>query len=125
MDRVKWIEHKGKKILYIDYSNLQSSVPAQKAEALELMKQVRKVFEGLNEKTLFMSDVTDAVPDKDTLNGLKELAGFANGKQIVARECVVGMSSMQKVLMNVINFVSKAKLTMFDSIEEAKEWLVQ
>ena len=125
MDRIQWIEHKGKKILYIDYSNLHTSVPAQKEEALEVMRQVRRIFEALNEKTLFISDVTDSVPDKDTLDGLKELAGFANEKQIVAKECVVGMSSMQKVLMNVINFVSRARLTMFDSVEEAKEWLVQ
>ncbi len=125
MDRIQWIEHKGKKILYIDYSNLHCSVPEQKVEVLEVMRQVRKVFEAITEKTLFISDVTDAVPDKDALDGLKDLASFANTKQIVARECVVGMSSMQKVLMNVINFVSKAKLTMFDSVEEAKDWLVQ
>ncbi len=125
MDRIQWIEHKGKKILYIDYSNLHCSVPEQKVEVLEVMRQVRKVFEAITEKTLFISDVTDAVPDKDALDGLKDLASFANTKQIVAKECVVGMSSMQKVLMNVINFVSKARLTMFDSVEEAKDWLVQ
>jgi DNA polymerase elongation subunit (family B) len=125
MERVRWVEHKGKQILYIDYTNLRASIPEQKTQAMETIKKVKEIADGLNSKTLFLSDVTNSIPDQQILDELKKLAAYTNAKQIVEKECVVGVSSIQKVLMNIINFVSRAKLTMFDKPEEAKDWLVQ
>jgi hypothetical protein len=125
MERIRWVDHKGKKILYIDYSEIRASVPEQKAVALETIKKVRETMESLSAKTLFLSDVTNATPDKECLDLLKELAAYANSKQIVEKECVVGLSSMQQVLMNIVNYLSRAKLKMFTKKEEAMDWLVE
>jgi uncharacterized protein YjgD (DUF1641 family) len=124
MERISWVEHKGKKILFIDYTNLRSTIPEEKAETLDVIKRVKDLAEESKGKILFLSDVTNATPDKDVLDALKDLATFTNSRQIVEKECVVGLSSMQKVLMNIINLVSKAKLTMFGTVQEAKDWLV-
>ncbi len=125
MQRVRWIEHGGRKILFIDYTNLRASVPAQKIEIRETLKKLMEIVETLKEKTLFLTDATNAIPDKETLDALKKVAAFTNSNSLVEKECIVGLASVQQVLMNVINFVSKAKLSMFDSTEKALEWLTK
>jgi hypothetical protein len=125
MERVRWIEHKGRKILFIDYTNLRASDPAQKIEIRETLKKLMEIAGTLKEKTLFLTDATNAIPDKETLDMLKKVAAFTNSNRLVEKECIVGLASVQHVLMNVINFVSKAKLSMFDSTEKALEWLTK
>ncbi len=125
MERVRWIEHKGKKILSIDYTELKSSIPAQREEIRATLAKVMETVKELKEKTLFLTDATNAVPDKDALEELKKIAAYTNSHGIVEKECIVGLSNIQNVLMNVINFVSKAKLSMFSSRDKALDWLAE
>ena len=39
MDRVQWIEHKGKKILYLNYTGLRAKVPEEKSIVLGVIKE--------------------------------------------------------------------------------------
>ncbi len=39
------------------------------------------------------------------------------------KECEVGISELQKMLVSMINLMSKAKLVMFDTVEEGLECL--
>jgi hypothetical protein len=125
MERVRWIEHKGKKILLFDYTGLKATIPEQKAEIRATLVKVMETVKGLKEKTLFLTDATDAVPDKDSLDELKKIAGFTNSNGLVEKECIVGLANVQQVFMHIINLVSKAKLSMFGSRDKALEWLAE
>jgi hypothetical protein len=125
MERVTWIEHKGKKILYVNYSKLMAAKPDQKQEILDTIKKARGIASGSAEKIRFLSDVTDARANTEVMNALKEFAAFTNANNKVEKECVVGVRGIQKILLSGINAFAKSKLVMFDDIEEAKDWLVE
>lgn len=124
MERVRWEEHKGKKILVLDYSGLKAGNPEEKRQILDVIAQATEVTEKHGEKILFLSYVANSSADNDIMARLKDFASFANGSGKVDKECVVGISSIQKIFINTINMFSKAKLVIFDKMEEAKEWLV-
>jgi hypothetical protein len=125
MERVTWIEHKGKNILYVNYSKLMAAKPDQKQEILDTIKKARGIASGSSEKIRFLSDVTDARANTEVMNALKEFAAFTNANNKVEKECVVGVRGIQKILLSGINAFAKSKLVMFDDIEKAKDWLVE
>jgi hypothetical protein len=125
MERVVWKTHNGKKILYINYSNLSAVNPAQKKEIFDTIQTAWDVVESTapDEKIRFLSDVTNTTASPDIMKKIKEFAAYttANGK--VEKECVVGISGIQQILVAGVNMFSKTKLVMFDSIGEATDWL--
>ncbi len=125
MERVSWIEHKGKKILYLNYSGLRAPLPADKKIILGIIEQGKALTRTSAEKIRFLSDVTNTVSDKEVIDALKEFANYTSGLGKMEKECAVGVSGLQKTLVSMINLMSRAKLKMFDTVEEAKEWLVE
>jgi hypothetical protein len=127
MERVFWKTHNGKKILYINYSNLSAVNPAQKQEIFDTIKMAWDVVESTppGERILFLSDATNTKASPDIMKKIKEFAAYttANGK--VGKECVVGISGIQQILVAGVNMFSKTKLIMFDSVGEALDWLCQ
>ena len=57
------------------------------------------------------------------MTALKEFARFTNERKIVGKECVVGTSAMQTVLLNAVNLFSGGSIKPFATVEQAKEWL--
>jgi hypothetical protein len=125
MDRIRWEEHKGKKILILDYSGLHAIKPEEKKELLETIQKAVDLSATLTTKACYLTIATDGQADNDVLGALKEFAAFTNKKQIVEKECVVGITGIQKILLNAINLFSGGKLRPFDTVEEAKDWLAE
>lgn len=125
MERVQWVTHKGKKILYINYSKLVATKPEEKQLILDTIKKAHDIAEESKEKIRFLSDVTDASANQEVMRALKEFAVFTSSNNKVEKECVVGISGVQKVLLTGVNAFAKSKLVMFDDLEKAKDWLVQ
>ncbi|GEM_PF-5701225 len=124
MERVRWEEHKGKKILVLDYSGLKAGKVDEKQQLLDVIRQAYDVVGQQNEKIRFLSYVANSSADNDIMARLKEFAAFCNSNGKVDKECVVGISPLQKIFVNTINMFSKAKLVIFDTVDQAKEWLV-
>jgi hypothetical protein len=127
MERVVWKTHNGKKILYINYSNLSAVNPEQKKEIFDTIKMAWDVveFTAPGERILFLSDATNTTASPDIMKKIKEFAAYtaANGK--IEKECVVGISGIQQILVAGVNMFSKTKLVMFNSISEAADWLTK
>jgi hypothetical protein len=125
MDRVRWIEHKGKKILLIDYSGLHSKIPEEKALVFACMAQGRELTEAAEGKILYLSDVTNTLSDNEIVDGLREFAMYTGSTGKLEKSCVVGLAGMQKTLLNMINLMSKTKRVMFDTREQGLEYLTE
>jgi hypothetical protein len=123
MDRLQWITHKEKKIMYLNYSNLKSSRPEDFKSAMDTIKKARDLSAESKEKIRFLNDVTNASANTETINALKEFAAFTAANDKVEKECVVGLTSIQKVLLSGIKLFSSSKMEVFDDIEKAKDWL--
>ena len=123
MERVRWETYKGKKILILDYSGLKAANPEHKKTIMEVIKTARDVTAQLKEPVLFLSDVTSSQANGEVMTALKEFARFTNERKIVGKECVVGTSAMQTVLLNAVNLFSGGSIKPFATVEQAKEWL--
>lgn len=125
MNRVEWKTHLGKKILYINYSNLNASHEDEKKVILETIKQAWAEAAASTEKVRFLSDITGTSANSEVMKELKQFALYTASNNKTEKECVVGMSSIQKVLVGGVNLFAKSKLQMFDGIDEALDWLVK
>jgi hypothetical protein len=125
MERVFWKTHNGKKILYINYSNLSAVNPAQKQEIFDTIKTAWDVVESSasGERILFLSDATNTKASPDIMKRIKEFAAYTTANGRVEKECVVGISGIQQILVAGVNMFSKTKLITFKSIGEALDWL--
>ncbi|MBN1800881.1 MAG: hypothetical protein JW891_05200 [Candidatus Lokiarchaeota archaeon] len=116
--RMKWITHKGKEILIDDYRNLQGDVFPSMINAI-----VSLTLKTGKKDLLVIVDVRDSFANKETVNAFNN-AGKAS-KEILRKTAVLGITGVKKILLNVVNKFSKVGAKPFDTMEEAKEWLVQ
>jgi hypothetical protein len=111
MERVYFTEYKGKKFLYIDMSKCSAE------EMLAVIANAGEIIGNQPEKSVFsLTDVTDAWFDPDVTDAMKEFL-FGNKPYVVAA-AVVGVTGSK--IMKILG----RKLVLFDTIEQAKEWLV-
>ncbi|MBN2352380.1 MAG: hypothetical protein JXD23_07415 [Spirochaetales bacterium] len=125
MERVRWVDHKGKKILYLDYTGLRAPNPEDKKIVLDIIAKATEIARRSPEKIRFLSDVTNTVSDKEVVNALQEFGRTTVSLGKVEKECAVGVSGVQKALVAMINLISKTKLVMFDTPDKAMDWLVE
>jgi len=115
---VKWIEYKGKRILYADFRGLRGK---ELIETIELEAQMvaahpTKVlildnFEGVHTTTAFVERI-------------KQL-----GKDIIEektiKNAVLGITGLKDILLRAYNTFTKGKSRPFGTEADALEWLVQ
>src|ERR1041384_3344296 len=119
MERVRFIEHKSRRILLFDFSNIWSV-----GEGAKVIDGAREYVAKLPQKgdLLTLVDVRESAFDDRVVNKLKELG--AHNRPWVMAGAVVGMSTMQKIMFRMINALNGRKLAAFDTREQAQEWLV-
>lgn len=110
------INHRGKEILYADYTGMSTE------EILQLMDDATAFALKENRPLLRLSNMTDvfgvpAVIDRAKVSGKKT-------EHLTIRRAVVGVPGAKKLLFNAFNRVTGNRAKAFDSLEEAKEWLV-
>lgn len=118
MDRTRFIEHQGKRILLLDYSGLRNPEDALR----EIERSKKLVALQPRGSLLVMTDVTGAHYDTRVVQGMKELA--SHNAPYVKASAVVGVSGLQKVVYSAVILFSKRKIQLSDTREKAMEWLV-
>jgi hypothetical protein len=117
MERTRFIEHRGKRILVFDYKGIRDE-----AEALrEIEKSKRIVALQPPESLLIMTSVRDARYTSKVLQAMKDLA--AHNKPYVKASAVVGMSGLHRVAYQTIILFTRRIIKTFDEEPEALDWL--
>jgi hypothetical protein len=116
---IQVIEHRRKKILLFDFSYCQCK------EEIEPIIQSAKQW--LQDKephsVLTLTDVTGAHYDTETLNLLKHLTTY--NKPYVKAGAIIGITRpLMRLAYNMVMTFSKRNLPIFETREEAIEWLV-
>jgi hypothetical protein len=120
--RVYWIEHKGKKILYVDYSGLRDE-EAYLQVVDEFEREMLKQPAGLRFRTIV--NVTDSVLTPRITQRNKEVAARSKARGIPdSPTALVGLTGLKMAVVQAMQFL-RPDLHPANSIEEAKEWLVQ
>ena len=118
--RSTWIEHKGKKIFYQDFSKHFYNSAAVKAELDEVQKVVTSQSK---DSVLVLSDFRDTSVGSDLLSSMN--AASAATKSYVRRTAVLGVTGMKRKLADLLTALTGQPLKYFDDIESAKDWLAQ
>jgi hypothetical protein len=110
------INHKGKEILYVDYQNLKEE------EIIQAMDDATEYALQLNRPMLRLSNMTGAYAVPNVFKKAKE-----SGKRtehLTIKRAAVGITGAKKVLINAFNAFTGNNAKAFDTVEEAKDWLV-
>ena len=118
--RYQWIEHKGKRIFYQDFSQNFYNSEAVKAELDEVQKIV--VAEPLN-SLLVISDLRDTEIGGDLLKSMNEASRAT--KSHIRKTAVLGVTGVKRQLGDLLTKLTGQALKYFDNIDAAKNWLVE
>jgi hypothetical protein len=118
MQRVRIIEHKGKKVFYVDFSNCTSQ------EAIETLDQARKTLVPHPHGSLLgLTDVTNGHFDRKVTQELKEYSKFT--APYMRASALVGVTGIKKAILIAVETFTNRRFTLFDDVEKAKDWLVE
>lgn len=119
MSRTRFIDHGGRRIVFMDFSQLEEPDLAlvEIAAARQFVAAQPKV-----QNLLTLVFVEGSRFDGRIIEALRELA--THDRPWVLAGAVVGMSALHKVLYRIVTSLSGRKLAVFSTIEEAKDWLV-
>ena len=117
-ERTRFIEHAGRPLLLMDFSNLW-----RVDQMLSAIERARRFVadQPKTQSLLVLVDVAESAIDDRILTKLKELA--VHDAPWVLASAVVGMRGTQKVVHRLVTTFSGRKLAAFESVEEAKDWL--
>jgi hypothetical protein len=118
--RSKWIEYKGKKVFYQDFSNLFFNSQAVEQELKEVQSVV---IREPKDSVLVLSNFSDTDISVDMLPILDAASQMT--KDHVHKTAVLGVSGIKRTLGDILSRLTGQPLMYFDTEEEAKEWLVK
>jgi hypothetical protein len=119
MERVSWIEHKGKRIILEDMSSLREATDiyavSDTSTAL-ICKQPEA-------SVLLITNVTGTRYNPSVINRLKENTKLTN--PYMKAYVIVGIKGLAQVILESFVIFTGLDVKMCDTLEEGKEWLVQ
>ena len=118
MERVRFITHKGRKVLLVDYSNLRDE-----AELLQIIEQREFMIDQQPKNSvLVIIIVTGAKWSKDVLTRAKEANVYE--RPYVRRAALVGVADYQKAAIDAVAMFSQRQWERFETLDEALDWIV-
>ena len=117
--RSKWIEHRGVKIFFQDFSGLMYDAEALKRELTEVQAEVVK---HPRNSLLVLSDFQDTNITSEMMSILN--ASSAMTKDHIHKTAVLGVTGVKRTLADLLTRLTGQQLKYFDNIAAAKDWLV-
>jgi hypothetical protein len=115
-----WIEFKGKKIFYQDFSKNFYNSAAVKAELADVQEVVKAQPK---DSVLVLTDMRDTNVGSDLLPAMN--AASTATKAYVHKTAVLGVTGMKRKLADMLTALTGQQLKYFDDMEAAKNWLVE
>lgn len=115
--RVKWIEHKGKKILFTDYSGVKAQ-----DEMLEIMYESMKEVHKSPGTFLNLVDMTGAATGPDYMKEAKQQGKILMKK--TEKSAMIGVTGLKGMLLKGYNLFSGDNIQPFVTKEEALDYLI-
>jgi hypothetical protein len=118
----RFIDYKGREIYFVDYTNIKST-----EEFLKVIKGTNAFREKVKAEgkrnILMLVDVTGSYVYGEALDAIK-MSGRIS-KELTRKEAIIGISGAKKILLQIAQLFTGMQLRPFDTMEEAKEWLIQ
>ncbi len=115
---LSFITHKGKRIMFIDYTSCKNI-----EEMIKVLEQVIMEYEKPGGQYLTLNDFTGTYGSTEFMNAASKHKELFDSKTI--KTAVLGITGIKKILLNGYNAFVKKKQMPFDTKEEALEYLVK
>ncbi len=119
-ERFKIITRSNKKICISNYNNLSGN------EYVDIIWETNQYCIDEYEKDkiplLLLSDVTDSLASKEVVSTFKAVAKKI--KPYAKKSAIIGITTVQRILLNAVNKFSALQTKAFETEKEAIEWLV-
>ena len=117
MERTRFIEHRGKRILLLDYAGLRDT-----EETLREIGRSREVVRAQPPGSLLvLTNVRDARYNSAVIQAMKDLA--THNAPYVKASAIVGMSGLHRIVYQTVVMMTRRKIQTFDTEAEALDWL--
>jgi hypothetical protein len=116
--RVRFIEHQGKLVLFINYSHCDVAMLKAVAE-----EGHRVIAQQPRDSVLTLNDVTGTTFDKESVAVVQ--AKVAANAPHVRRAAVIGIHGLQRLIYESVQAFSRRRIPLFESRLAALAWLVQ
>jgi hypothetical protein len=117
-DRIRFIEHKGNKVLSLDFSH------ATALEMISLLDKVRTTIAQQGPKSvLVLADYAGAEIDHTVAMKIKEVLTL--DRPFVKKAAWIGSEHIPHALMENFHFFSQRETVTFKTREDALDWLVE
>ena len=121
MQRTRFIEHAGKRILLLDYTGLGDSIDQLQAEIAASREIIGKEKPG---SVLILTDVRGSRITPGAVRAMSELTRF-NTTYVKWSAVVVGLTGVYLTAFRAIQALTRRRnMRSFSDLDEAKEWLV-
>lgn len=117
METSKFILHKGKEIYQLDCSKCQPE------DFAPIIQECARTVQSQPEKSVVTLTIAGGGRfDKETIDQLMHLT--RDNERFVKKSAVVGVSGLQKIVLQTVSAFSKREFKVFDDLEQAKDYLV-
>ena len=117
-EHMKWIEHKGKEILYLDYSNLKDG------EYKNESKKIGYYITTLGKDNLLI--LTDVSGNYFDMGGMKDSRKIGDMvKPYIKKTAIIGSAKTQRIFIKSVSIFSGVAIKPFGNIDDAKDWLIE
>ncbi len=117
----KWIDYKGRRVLYADYRKLSSK------EFVALLEEADRMILESPGRVLYLGNIEDAAVSREVMDWLRR-HGPDTAKKKVDRIAILGVTGVKKVLMDAVTTIF-ARVAVparpFRTEQEALDWLVK
>lgn len=118
MNQAQLITHKGRKIVYVNLSGCQA------AEVSTITDEARKLIASQpKESALILTDVTNIQLNSETSHIMKAFS--ENNTPYTKASAVIRIEGLKKIIYSAVQRVSGRTIPTFDTVEQAKDWLVE
>lgn len=118
MDRVRFIEHRGKRVLLLDYTDL-----TDEKEMLAMIEERKRVIAAQpRNSVLLLVDVTGARFTRNALSRVKEAAAL--DRPHVRRTVLVGSHTLPPTVVSAVASFAAQNYPKFETRAEGLDWLV-
>jgi hypothetical protein len=118
MEGIKWITYKGKEILFVDYGVTKSD-----EDVIKLIAEVGSTLTSRPQGSiLYLTNMNGAHVSPSSMKYYKD--GAAVAEKTVKAWGAYGLSAVKKMILDIMKKTIGMKTTVFNTEEEAKDWIV-
>jgi hypothetical protein len=114
----EWITHKGVRLIYCNFQGFSTDVEGLQKEVEAVDREICRQLEG---SVLALADLQGTVASKKVVELFKLSA--ARTRNHVRKQAVVGVTGIRRLLAEAVARFSGQSMMLFDTVEEAKDWL--